>query len=288
MPNINFFNFSENYLTLKKKPELLYVGKLTDEQKWKSKSYHLHESACEVMIVVQGSGFVRIHQTHYSFQRGDVIVYNGNVLHMEDLSETLEPPVMYYAVIKNIFIDGMKKDCMIPDGITPVLSGKNNIPTLKYLFEMLFKEGENREPGYAAVCNGLLQSLLINVIRLINNQYQLAIHKNDHSLKIKIRDYLETHFAERITLKEMSQHFFISEYYLIHLFKSFFGESPIEYLIRYRMERSTELLKNTDLSIREIALMSGYDNASYFSIVFKKSMSCTPTQYRKKASNSQE
>jgi len=150
---------------------------------------------------------------------------------------------------------------------------------------LMLNEGEKRELGYSAVCNGLLQSLLIIVIRLINNQYQLAIHKNDHSLKIQIRDYLEAHYAESITLKEMSQHFFISEFYLIHLFKSFFGESPIEYLIRYRMERSAELLDSTNLPIREIALITGYDNASYFSIVFKKTMACTPTEYRKRSGN---
>lgn len=60
------------------------------------------------------------------------------------------------------------------------------------------------------------------------------------------------------------------------------GCSPIEYLIRYRMEKAKELLIATDLTVTEIALSSGFETVSYFDRAFKKAFGTTPKAFRKK------
>lgn len=61
--------------------------------------------------------------------------------------------------------------------------------------------------------------------------------------------------------------------------------TPFSYLNQYRIERSCELLVNTDLSISDIALRAGFNSFSYYSKRFRKIMHCTPSEYRLKIQN---
>ena len=57
---------------------------------------------------------------------------------------------------------------------------------------------------------------------------------------------------------------------------------PVVYLNSYRIQRSLELLDNTDNKIIEIASMCGFDHVGYFNRKFMEYMKCTPTEYRKR------
>ncbi|MDN5276704.1 MAG: two-component system, response regulator YesN [Clostridiales bacterium] len=74
---------------------------------------------------------------------------------------------------------------------------------------------------------------------------------------------------------------YISPYYLSHLFKEELNITFLEYLTMVRMEEAKKLLKDTSLSIVAIASQVGYEDASYFSKVFKKYVGISPAQYRK-------
>jgi len=74
---------------------------------------------------------------------------------------------------------------------------------------------------------------------------------------------------------------YISPYYLSHLFREELNITFLEYLTMVRMEEAKKLLKDTSLSIVAIASQVGYEDASYFSKVFKKYVGISPAQYRK-------
>lgn len=65
------------------------------------------------------------------------------------------------------------------------------------------------------------------------------------------------------------------------LFKEYTGYAPLQYLQELRLQRSKQLLASTDLGLKEIADLVGYDNADYFSTAFKKKNHISPTNYRK-------
>ena len=64
-------------------------------------------------------------------------------------------------------------------------------------------------------------------------------------------------------------------------FKYQFGKSPINYIIGMRMQLAIELLETSDISIKEISFMCGYDNFNYFTRIFKQYIGKTPSEYRK-------
>lgn len=93
--------------------------------------------------------------------------------------------------------------------------------------------------------------------------------------------FLKEHFSENIGVDMVAEQVGLSVSHLSVLFKQKTGETVLEYLTRLRVEHACLLLQTTNLKTYEIANMVGYTDQRYFSQVFKKYLSLTPSQYRK-------
>lgn len=96
----------------------------------------------------------------------------------------------------------------------------------------------------------------------------------------QVKKYIEDHYNQDISLKDISSSIFMNLNYLCTLFKNEVGETINNYMTRVRMEKAMELLRTTDLKIFEIAERVGYSNTNYFSYAFKKYMGAAPNEYR--------
>ncbi|MFF2885247.1 AraC family transcriptional regulator [Paenibacillus sp. NPDC057967] len=92
--------------------------------------------------------------------------------------------------------------------------------------------------------------------------------------------YMERHYAESISLESLAAALNYSAAHLSDVFKKQVGYSPIDYLLRIRMEKAACLLLDTEASIREIAAYVGYADPYYFGRMFKKMIGVSPLQYR--------
>ena len=93
--------------------------------------------------------------------------------------------------------------------------------------------------------------------------------------------FIHTHYAEKISLKTLVEHFHINRTTINELFKKNTGESVISYVTKLRIEASSLMLKDTGLPINEVAYRVGFEDITNFSRIFKKMMKCSPSQYRK-------
>lgn len=103
--------------------------------------------------------------------------------------------------------------------------------------------------------------------------------KSNEITKKAIR-YISKNFPRPLALEEVAGHVHLNPSYFSTLFKQSTGSSFKEYLNMVRIEESKRLLSNTDYSIIDIALATGFEDQSYFSKVFKKYTGLTPKQYR--------
>ena len=103
--------------------------------------------------------------------------------------------------------------------------------------------------------------------------------KGNEIIKKAIR-YISQNFSRNLTLDEVADHVHLNSAYFSTLFKQSTGSSFKEYLNMVRIEESKRLLSNTDYSIIDISLATGFEDQSYFSKVFKKYTGLTPKQYR--------
>jgi AraC family transcriptional regulator of arabinose operon len=93
-------------------------------------------------------------------------------------------------------------------------------------------------------------------------------------------NYMVTHLDQPMRVSTLSAMAGLSMSRFFELFKSATGDAPINWLIRVRMQRAGELLENSNLRIKEIALRVGYDDQFYFSRLFKLVHGIAPTAFR--------
>lgn len=98
----------------------------------------------------------------------------------------------------------------------------------------------------------------------------------------QIKAYLYDNFQNDISLDEIAQEFYFNKAYLGRLFKEKTGESFNYFLIKIRMQKAKELLKNPQYKIYEISAAVGYKSAKYFNKVFSAYYGISPTEYRKR------
>ena len=105
-----------------------------------------------------------------------------------------------------------------------------------------------------------------------------------HSVTLrKVIRYIKNNYMNKITLDEIADHVYMSKSYISRLFNEGVGMSISAYINKTRVEKSKGLLKNTDLSIAEIANLMGFEDQSYFAKQFKSEIGISPKEFREKA-----
>ena len=97
----------------------------------------------------------------------------------------------------------------------------------------------------------------------------------------KITDYIAASYRNPLTLKGMAKKFYISPYYLSHLFRKVTNLSVMEYISSVRIRAAKNYLETTGLKVTEIAALTGFGTSSHFSKVFRLSTGLSPGNYRK-------
>ncbi|QUH31339.1 response regulator transcription factor [Vallitalea guaymasensis] len=96
------------------------------------------------------------------------------------------------------------------------------------------------------------------------------------------KEYINNNYNLDISLEQVADKVFLSSAYFSRLFKKIEGESFTDYLIKIRIEKAMELIKNPHFKTYEICEKVGYKNSRYFSKLFKRNTGLTPSEYRKK------
>lgn len=96
-----------------------------------------------------------------------------------------------------------------------------------------------------------------------------------------IKTYLDENWQKKIVLDELAEMFFINKYYLARLFKNQYGSSILNYIMDLRITQAKKMLRFTDYQIDLIGRECGFEDANYFTRMFKKVEGSSPSEYRK-------
>ena len=97
----------------------------------------------------------------------------------------------------------------------------------------------------------------------------------------EVLHYINEHYTESLSLKELCNHFNMSESSLSHEFSNYSNKGVYEYILYKRIIRAKELLF-TDMNLTQIALECGFNDYSNFLRAFKKLSGCSPKEYKKR------
>ena len=100
---------------------------------------------------------------------------------------------------------------------------------------------------------------------------------------LEILKFIDENLDRRITVRELAALANLNEVYFSNLFKRMFDISPLQYVLNKKISHSMLLLKNTKLSVKEIAYKIGFDDELYFSRIFKNKTGLSPKIFRSAA-----
>lgn len=124
---------------------------------------------------------------------------------------------------------------------------------------------------------------ITTVFEELINELKICSENDDHGKIInRIYALIENEYMTDLNLETVANRLYISPSYLSHLFKKETGQNFIDYLKNYRLKKSCELLRSTNLRISQICNRVGYESTSYFCSLFKNTYGITPTQYRER------
>lgn len=149
---------------------------------------------------------------------------------------------------------------------------------------MLFAEYIRSEKQDTDMISMLLQQMLIYVSRgkKANDKSQYLLHRRNEEI-VKLRFEIYKDVAKEWNIETIADELGISTTWLNVLYRNRYGISPKQDIQNARIEHARNMLLYENLPLRDIALLSGFQNEYYFSRVFSKRMGISPSEYRKRA-----
>lgn len=228
--------------------------------------------------VVSGSGTLNYAGNIYELLPGACVFIDCHNAYSHTTSENLWSlrwchfygPTLSFIYEKYVSRGG--NSVFYPDDIAPYLNELNQLYDLAsgadYIRDMRINEGLNK--------------LLTLIMAESWNPNRVPERAEKRQTVFPVKEYLDTHYAEKISLDFLSEQFYISKHYLTHMFKAQYGVSINAYLLQVRITRAKQLLRFTDKSIEEIGDECGLGAPHYFSQAFKSVEGMPPSEYRKK------
>ncbi len=229
----------------------------------------------KLIFVLRGSGHL-VYGSYKTFiQTNNLILINPEKEKFYFKMDT-NPTELIILGIENVYFQSGKDTYEFPlalfdcsDGIYP------------FFVKSILEELKQKNPLFESVCNHYLELLLITLSRDNGIGYHSLQEEKYNQDCENIKEFLDTHFSEEITLDMLSKKSGMNKYYLVHSFTKKYVRSPISYLNEKRIDESKKLLENSDFPIAEIAKRIGFSSQSYFSQAFKKKTLMTPNEFRR-------
>ena len=155
---------------------------------------------------------------------------------------------------------------------------------ISILAEQIVDEKAGDKYAKEFMIHTLTVELMIHLSRAMRNEWEenLRVKNGKARELVKIaRQYMDENFEQGITVAEAAQYVFLSQGYFTRAFKDELGISPMNYLMRKRIEKACELLENNEIKVSSIAVQSGFSSPQRFNVALRKLMGKTPMEYRK-------
>lgn len=150
----------------------------------------------------------------------------------------------------------------------------------KNIFLRMIQELKMEKENYEEAALLQLKYLFILLNRLLNAKPRSKNAGLMEEMNVAVK-YFHQNYNKPLSIEEYAVTHNMSVSWFIRNFKEYSGSTPAQYLLSLRISNAQTLLESTDYSVSEISEIVGYENALYFSRIFKKQNGVSPQQYRK-------
>lgn len=252
---------------------------------------HLHHhSEFEVIVILSGQCHVTIDQIEYNVSGGDILlippysIHSGYILPYHafshfcfcfDSSLLHEPELCRQ--LETGYIDVQRVVSRV----------HSNIGLLRNTAHHVYLQCESREKGWDLLVRGALL-FFFGALQQAELLFPTANSASHCDFGTQVLDILGRTYSTNVTSRHIAAEMSYSQSYFCRLFRENFSSSFQQYLCRYRLNKARLLLAQSDVSVSVVALRVGFGNFSYFSKQFREMYGCTPKQFQKLQTPSQE
>ncbi|MEK3863233.1 AraC family transcriptional regulator [Paenibacillus sp. FSL H7-0716] len=232
------------------------------------------------LMSIRGNATVNLGSEVHRLQRFTVLhVGKGTVLNIDAGSEGLDYYSIYYKVSMHPSLP--LEIATLYEGAQPLDHSYSITPdhsvTLYRIVSEMFKEWGKQQPLARLHVRTLFHQFVYELLHQMSVQ---GVNTTKRNLAARVADIIHEHYTDNITLESLSESLNYSVPHLSSYFKIRTGLSPIDYLIKVRIEKAVALLLETDATLKEIAVGVGYQDPSYLGRLFKKYKGVSPISYR--------
>jgi len=252
---------------------------------------HWHDEI-QFALVLKGCVNFTVDQSVYRVDENNGIFINSNRLHSAKSSDQRDCEYICIDVSPDFFL-GSPDSIMRQKYLEPFLESSSASAialssSVAWESDILSSIGdlyamhEEKDFGFELK----MQSAILNLFHMMivnkkwfNIENGASAFSEDQRIK-QMLSYIQQNYKQKILLEDIAQNSNLSRAECCRFFKRMTKLTPFEYLISYRISQSMALLRESDLSITEIAYEVGFGSVSYFIEKFKKQTNCTPKEFR--------
>ena len=233
----------------------------------------------QLLYIAAGKG-----EFYFKGSKEPTIVTKGNMI----LFRPGEPQVYYYYAVDKtevywVHFTGWKVEeylerYELPHHENVFYTGVT--PDYPWIYNQMIRELQLQRVNHEDMISLYMHHIFITINRYIKERRET---KNDTINDIeRAAHYFKDNYNKQISIEQYAEEHLMSVNWFIHSFKSVMKMSPMQYIISLRIAMAKGYLENSTKNIAEISNEVGYENALYFSRLFRKYTGMTPTEYRKK------
>lgn len=252
---------------------------------------HWHDEI-QFTYVSKGSLKVQVEGKEYHLEEGEAIFVNGGLIHVTtDMSEDGEyVGFMFPEKILGFFAGSrMEQNYVLPylnNYVLPALLIRKGTEEDEHILSRLteLKEvfGNVGGAAFEYEVSVKLVDIWLQIIKNIEGSVRkvsVSYIRRQERMK-KMMQFIIDHYMDAITLNEIAEVANVSVEECRRCFRDTIKETPVHFLLSYRVIMGMELLRNTDLAVTDIAFRVGFNDTSHFIQTFKKKTGMTPKDYR--------
>ncbi|WP_077611820.1 AraC family transcriptional regulator [Clostridium sp. Marseille-P2415] len=253
---------------------------------------HWHDEM-EFIYIKKGTGLVSVDFVPYEVHAGDIVIVCPGKLHT--IEQWKQESMEYENIIFHLNLLGSRQpDICWENYLSPISRNQRNLPVLirpglpyyggiASCLDHIDQVRQLFPEAYELLIKGKLFELFF---LLWENQAAFPASAPSRPPKIlertrQILKYMEQHYSESLSIKEMSVACGMSQSHFMKFFKQTMGMPFTAYLNDYRLTMASRLLLSSDDSILTIAGDTGFNNLSYFNRIFKEKFGMTPREFRR-------
>lgn len=234
-----------------------------------------------LMYCAEGKGSVELQSQAQSVGAGDVFILPPKQAHAYQ-ADADKPWTLYWCHFQGHNADAFF-DYIYQNSAQALVEHIGDLDFLYWFKELMVVAREAQSLENLIHGSNLLRQLLTRIERHKRRQHQ-SQHRQKHDISLsipKVQAFMQGHLNKPLTLEHLAKLCGCSKFHFSRQYHEITGKSPLKHFNEMKMEHACFLLEQTTFRVSEIADQLGYDDALYFSRVFRKVYGQAPSMYRK-------